>query len=58
MTGLRVVDCGPGTTLQDRGRLGYRRFGVSTAGVMDRAASALQMFWSETRPLHLAWNFS
>ena len=41
MTGLRVVDCGPGTTLQDRGRLGYRRFGVSTAGVMDRAASAL-----------------
>ena len=41
MTGLRVVNCGPGTTLQDLGRIGYRRYGVSTAGAMDRHAAAL-----------------
>lgn len=41
MNGLRIKDCGPGTTVQDLGRYGYRRFGVSTAGVMDRTAAAL-----------------
>lgn len=41
MTGLRIIECGPGTTLQDRGRHGYRRFGVSTSGAMDPEAAAL-----------------
>ena len=41
MIGLRIIDCGPGTTLQDHGRIGYRRYGVSTAGVMDHGAAAL-----------------
>lgn len=41
MTGLHVIECGPGTTVQDRGRLGFRRFGVPTAGFMDRTSAAL-----------------
>ena len=41
MTALRVMDCGPGTTVQDRGRYGLRRFGVSTSGVMDIESAAL-----------------
>jgi biotin-dependent carboxylase-like uncharacterized protein len=39
--GLRVEACGPGTTVQDTGRTGWRRFGVATAGAMDRDALAL-----------------
>ena len=41
MTGLRIIDCGPGVTVQDQGRLGWRRFGVSTSGAMDPHAAAL-----------------
>ena len=41
MTALEVLDTGPGVTVQDAGRMGQRRFGVSTAGAMDRAALAL-----------------
>ena len=33
--GLKVIAAGPGSTLQDRGRLGHQRFGVSTAGAAD-----------------------
>jgi biotin-dependent carboxylase-like uncharacterized protein len=32
---LEVIAAGPGSTLQDRGRLGHQRFGVSTAGAAD-----------------------
>lgn len=32
---LRVAAAGPSSTLQDRGRFGYQRFGVSTAGAFD-----------------------
>src|SRR5690242_661472 len=32
---LEVVAAGPGSTLQDRGRFGHQRFGVSTAGAVD-----------------------
>lgn len=32
---LEVVTAGPGSTLQDRGRFGHQRFGVSTAGAAD-----------------------
>ncbi|MCY4137315.1 MAG: biotin-dependent carboxyltransferase family protein [Rhodobacteraceae bacterium] len=41
MTGLRVIDCGSGTTVQDRGRFGLRRYGVSTSGTMDIDSAAL-----------------
>src|SRR3954465_8804590 len=35
MIELIVTDCGPMTTLQDLGRFGYQKFGVSPAGAMD-----------------------
>lgn len=41
MTALEIIQCGPGASVQDAGRYGYRRFGVSTAGAMDRRALAL-----------------
>jgi allophanate hydrolase subunit 2 len=37
---LRVLSAGPGATLQDAGRHGYLRFGVTAAGPMDRLAHA------------------
>jgi 5-oxoprolinase (ATP-hydrolysing) subunit C len=41
MTDLMVKSCGPMTSLQDRGRLGYQGFGVSPSGAMDRRALAM-----------------
>lgn len=41
MTGLEVLSCGPGACVQDGGRVGYRRYGVSTSGAMDRHALAV-----------------
>ena len=41
MTELVVKTCGPMTTLQDRGRLGYQRFGVSPSGAMDTRSLAM-----------------
>lgn len=35
---IEVVKCMPGTTVQDDGRLGYRRIGVGTAGALDQLA--------------------
>ncbi len=44
-THLRVVAAGPSSTVQDRGRFGYQRYGVSVAGAADpllhAAANAL-----------------
>lgn len=37
---LRIVSAGPGTTIQDSGRHGYLRFGVTGAGPMDALAHA------------------
>ena len=37
---LRILSAGPGATLQDAGRHGYLRFGVTAAGPMDRLAHA------------------
>lgn len=37
---LRVLACGPGASLQDFGRFGLQRYGVSPAGAMDREALA------------------
>lgn len=41
MTELVVKSCGPMTSLQDQGRLGYQRFGVSPSGAMDRRCLAM-----------------
>ncbi len=41
MTNLVVKSCGPMTSLQDWGRLGYQRFGVSPSGAMDRRCLAM-----------------
>ncbi|PWC34051.1 biotin-dependent carboxyltransferase family protein [Azospirillum sp. TSO35-2] len=42
---LRIVAAGPSSTVQDRGRIGYQRYGVSVAGAADpllhAAANAL-----------------
>ena len=40
MTALRILAAGLGVTLQDGGRHGYLRFGVTAAGPMDRLAFA------------------
>jgi biotin-dependent carboxylase-like uncharacterized protein len=37
---LRILSAGPGVTLQDAGRHGYLRFGVTAAGPMDSLAHA------------------
>jgi biotin-dependent carboxylase-like uncharacterized protein len=37
---IRVLSAGPGATLQDAGRHGYLRFGVTAAGPMDSLAHA------------------
>src|SRR5947209_8324038 len=34
--GLRVIHPGPSATIQDRGRPGYREFGVPEGGAFDR----------------------
>ncbi|MBM3535702.1 MAG: biotin-dependent carboxyltransferase family protein [Alphaproteobacteria bacterium] len=41
MSVLRCVDPGPLATVQDRGRIGWQRFGVSVAGAMDPVGLAL-----------------
>jgi biotin-dependent carboxylase-like uncharacterized protein len=41
MSGLEAVDPGPLTTLQDRGRRGWQRYGVSPAGALDPVSLAL-----------------
>jgi biotin-dependent carboxylase-like uncharacterized protein len=41
MTALVIKTCGPMTSLQDRGRYGYQRFGVSPSGAMDRRGLAM-----------------
>lgn len=41
MTALRILSAGPGVTVQDRGRHGYLRYGVTVAGPMDPFAHAL-----------------
>lgn len=38
--GLRIVQAAPGSTIQDGGRFGYLRYGVTAAGPMDPVAFA------------------
>ena len=39
MSALRILRAGPGLTIQDGGRMGYLRFGVTPAGPMDWIAA-------------------
>lgn len=41
MTALRILSAGPGVTVQDGGRHGYLRYGVTVAGPMDPFAHAV-----------------
>ncbi|HZH53337.1 MAG TPA: biotin-dependent carboxyltransferase family protein [Microvirga sp.] len=41
MIDLVMKTCGPMTSLQDRGRVGYQRFGVSPSGAMDTRSLAI-----------------
>src|SRR3954471_13431662 len=41
VTALVVRACGPMTSIQDAGRFGWQRYGVSSSGAMDRFALAL-----------------
>ncbi|MET3893730.1 biotin-dependent carboxylase-like uncharacterized protein [Bosea sp. OAE506] len=41
MTSLRILSAGPGVTVQDGGRHGYLRYGVTVAGPMDPFAHAV-----------------
>jgi biotin-dependent carboxylase-like uncharacterized protein len=40
VTALAVKACGPMTSIQDAGRFGWQRYGVSNSGAMDRLALA------------------
>lgn len=40
MSGLRIIAAGPGTTVQDGGRHGYLRIGITASGPMDPLAHA------------------
>ena len=43
MARLRIVRIAPGASVQDRGRTGYRRYGVSVSGPMDWARHELAL---------------
>lgn len=45
MTAIRITRAGPLATLQDAGRLGYLRHGISASGPMDRAAYSRAGGW-------------
>jgi biotin-dependent carboxylase-like uncharacterized protein len=45
VTAIRIVRAGPLTSLQDAGRFGYLRHGVSASGPMDRAAYNRAAAW-------------
>lgn len=40
MTRLRILGCGPGTSIQDRGRFGWHRQGITSSGAADQMALA------------------
>ncbi|ACK50349.1 urea amidolyase related protein [Methylocella silvestris BL2] len=47
---LRILGAGPGATIQDAGRTGYMRYGVTPAGPMDPAAFATVAAALENEP--------
>lgn len=59
MTRLIVIDCGPATSIQDRGRFGVARLGLARAGAMDpvalRVANALVGNVPDTAAIEFAY---
>lgn len=57
MTALRVLSCGPSTSIQDRGRRGWQRFGIGPSGAADpmalAAANALVANAADTAAIEL-----
>lgn len=51
---LKIVQVGPSVSVQDGGRAGHLRFGVSGSGAMDRAALVLANAALNNSPLHPA----
>lgn len=58
MTHLRILTCGPAMTVQDTGRIGAQRYGISGSGAMDyeayRFANALVMAAEDAAVLEFA----
>ena len=51
MSKLVVVTTGPATSVQDAGRFGAQRYGLTTSGAMDRVPLAMANSLPETRRL-------
>lgn len=58
MTRLVIKTCGALTTLQDSGRKGYQRYGLSNAGAMDRTALAIANALVGNKPDEAAIEFA
>ena len=58
MTRLVIKSCGALTTLQDTGRKGYQRYGLSNAGAMDRTALAIANALVGNKPDEAAIEFA
>jgi biotin-dependent carboxylase-like uncharacterized protein len=58
MTRLVIKSCGALTTLQDAGRRGYQRYGLSNAGAMDRTALAIANALVGNKPDEAAIEFA
>lgn len=58
MTRLLIKSCGALTTLQDAGRTGYQRYGLSNAGAMDRTALAIANALVGNKPDEAAIEFA
>ncbi len=56
---LRIIEPGPFTTVQDRGRFGFRQFGIPPCGIMDHWAGILANLLVGTPPdaAVLEWTF-
>ncbi len=55
---LRAIDPTPFVTIQDNGRRGWRRFGVSPSGAMDRMSLAIANALVGNRPTEAALEFA
>ena len=55
MKTMKVVIPGVLTTVQDLGRFGYQKSGMTCSGVMDTAAYRKQTIWSEMKREQRCW---
>ena len=54
MSRLVVVTTGPATSIQDAGRFGAQRYGLTTSGAMDRVSLAMSNCLAEKEPFAAA----